>query len=193
MPVAAVSDWKCIAPSADRQECGKRHAVGKPSWHLWRCSRCGAPRWEGPGWQLQQRLAAALQAGAALEDALLPPHGLDAPMAAAAAVAEAALARFRWEAAGAAAGGAAPPDAAARGAGTGSGSGSSDDEAAEVRAATAAALAAAGVPGFARGDEFRSLAEMVARMLADSSECHGAGEGLLGMCVEGWGTPAGGG
>ncbi len=140
---------------------------------------CGAPRWEGPGWQLQQRLAAALQAGAALEDALLPPHGADAPMAAAAAAVEAALARFRWEAAGAGASRVAPPDATAQR--SGSGSESSGDRSGSDADAAATALAAAGLPSFQQGDEFRSLAELAARMLAHSSELR---VGSAAVCLE---------
>lgn len=180
LPLTHVSDWTCIAPSADKHgECGRRHAIHKQGWHLWRCKACGAPRWEGPGWQLQQRLAAALQAGAALEDTLLPPHG-DAPMAAAAAAAQAALARFRWEAAGAGAASSAPPDATAQQRGSGSGS---DSPKGDSGAVAAAAFAAAGLPNFERGDEFRSLAELAARMLAHSSEWGWAGVVRAGLDV----------
>lgn len=134
------------------------------------CLQCGAPRWEGPGWQLQQRLAAALQAGAALSDALLPPHGADAPAAAAAKAAAAALARFRWEAAGAAAaagGRAAAPDADG-------GRGGSDGEAPGRRGD-----AAAGLPTLDGSDHrFRELADLAAGMLAESRECWGLGAGV---------------
>ena len=133
------------------------------------CFRCGGPRWDGPGWQLEQRLAGALQAGAALSHALLQ-HGGDAP-AAAAAAATAALARFQWEAgeAGAAAQGSAPPDAHASGSlgehehGGGAALGGA--------AAAATAAAAVALPSFDAEDEFRSLAELAGRMLADSCEC----------------------
>lgn len=129
------------------------------------CARCGAPRWDGPGWQLQQRLAAALQAGAALSTALLPARGSDAPAAVAAAAAQAALARLRREAAAGAAA------AGGSGGGRAGGGDSSDDE----EAAVAAAAAAAGLPSFEQGDEFRSLAEMAGDMLAESSESQPAG------------------
>lgn len=119
------------------------------------CSACGAPRWEGPGFQLEQRLAAALQAGAALGASLLPLPGGDGPAAAAAAAAAAALARFRWEAGEA---GAQPaghlPDA---------------DHAEEAgEAAVAAPLS--GLPRFELEEEFEGLAELAADMLLHSSE-----------------------
>lgn len=120
------------------------------------CNACGAPRWEGPGFQLEQRLAAALQAGAALGASLLPLHGGDGPAAAAAAAAAAALARFRWEAgeAGAQPGGALP-----------------DSEQAEAAAATAAGAAApSSLPRFELEEEFGALAQLAADMLLHSSE-----------------------
>lgn len=163
LPLTAMADWTCIAATHQGQ-CGSTHTLKYPiTWHLWACRRCGAPRWQGPGWQLEQRLAAALQAGAALSDSLLGPHGTDAPAAAAAEAAAAALARFRWEAAGAAAGGAVPPDARTSGRG-GSDSDSSSDAEAYVAAATA------GLPAFHSGDWFHSLAELASSMLAESRE-----------------------
>lgn len=126
------------------------------------CKRCGAQRWDGPGWQLQQRLAAALQAGAALGEALLPPHGADAPRAAAAKAAAAALARFQWEAAGAGAAGSGtvPPDAAAaKDSGSGS-SGGDEEERGQQRGAP-------GLPSLAPDD----LSHLVASLLSENREC----------------------
>ena len=121
------------------------------------CQHCGTPRWEGPGWQQDQRLAAALQAGAALGAALLPPHGADAPAAAAEEATAAALARFRWEAAGAAAAGERPPPDAD----------GSDGEA-------AGGWQAAALPELDSKQAFGDLTRVAATMLAESRES-GAG------------------
>lgn len=133
------------------------------------CFKCGAPRWEGPGWQLEQRLAAALQGSAALPALPLPPRGSDECEAAAALAAQAALQRMRREAAGAAREGAALTGVAPLGSlipqGPATGSAESSED--EALAATAAA---AGFPSFSAGDEFRSLADLTGHLLADSSE-----------------------
>ncbi|KAL4442112.1 hypothetical protein ABPG77_011373 [Micractinium sp. CCAP 211/92] len=139
--------------------CGFRHRLRDNAWHLWKCSACGAPRWEGPGFQLEQRLAAALQAGAALGASLLPLPGGDGPAAAAAAAAAAALARFRWEAGEA---GTQPagylPDA---------------DHAEEAGEAAVALLS--GLPRFELEEEFEGLAELAADMLLHSRAALGCG------------------
>lgn len=165
--LSTVSEWTCLAPTASGGKCGCEHRLrAQAAWHLWQCQECGAPRWDGPGWQLEQRLAAALQAGAALGDALLPPYGAGTSGAAAVAAASAALARLRWEAAGAAGDAAVPPDAAAA-AGQDSGSeGGSKGEA----AAPPHGLLAAGLPSLAGETAFEELTELAASMLADSRE-----------------------
>ena len=149
----------------------------KKAWHLWRCLSCGSPRWEGPGWQLQQRLAAALQAGAALSSAVLAPLASGGARAAAQDAAATAVARFRCEAAAAAAavGGAALPDALDDG-GSGSGGDSEGEEGAlamQLQQQQQPALTGKWMaPSFGRVEEVDNLAELAYAMLAESCEWH---------------------